>query len=34
MMPRTLRDWLRATGFATVAGYGEHGQPLTAEAAG
>lgn len=25
-----LRDWLLAAGFATVAGYGEDGQPLTA----
>ena len=26
-----LRDWLRAAGFTEVAGYGEDGQPLTAE---
>jgi SAM-dependent methyltransferase len=26
-----LRDWLRAAGFASVAGYGEDGRPLTAE---
>ena len=26
-----LRDWLRAAGFAAVAGCGEDGQPLTAE---
>jgi hypothetical protein len=25
------RDWLRAAGFSEVAGYGEDGQPLTAE---
>jgi hypothetical protein len=25
-----LRDWLLAAGFATVAGYGEDGRPLTA----
>src|SRR5260221_267412 len=25
-----LRDWLLAAGFATVAGYGEDGQPLSA----
>jgi hypothetical protein len=25
-----LRDWLLAAGFATVAGYGEDGLPLTA----
>jgi hypothetical protein len=25
-----LRDWLLAAGFATVAGYGEDAQPLTA----
>jgi SAM-dependent methyltransferase len=26
-----LRDWLLAAGFATVAGYGEDGRPLTAD---
>jgi SAM-dependent methyltransferase len=26
-----LRDWLLAAGFATVTGYGEDGQPLTAD---
>jgi SAM-dependent methyltransferase len=26
-----LRDWLRAAGFAAVAGYGEDGRPLTAD---
>lgn len=26
-----IRDWLLATGFTTVAGYGEDGAPLTAE---
>ena len=26
-----LRDWLRAAGFTAVAGYGDDGQPLTAE---
>jgi len=26
-----LRDWLRAAGFTAVAGYGQDGQPLTAE---
>ena len=26
-----LRDWLRAAGCGEVAGYGEDGQPLTAE---
>jgi hypothetical protein len=26
-----LRDWLRAAGFIAVAGYGDDGQPLTAE---
>jgi len=26
---RELRDWLLTAGFATVAGYGEDGQPLT-----
>lgn len=26
-----LRDWLHAAGFVEVAGYGEDGQPLTAE---
>jgi hypothetical protein len=26
-----LRDWLRAGGFTAVAGYGQDGQPLTAE---
>jgi hypothetical protein len=25
-----IRDWLLAAGFATVAGYGEDGRPLTA----
>ena len=25
-----LRDWLLAAGFATAAGYGEDGRPLTA----
>ena len=28
---RDLRDRLRAAGFSEVAGYGEDGQPLTAE---
>jgi hypothetical protein len=28
------QDWLPAAGFSEVAGYGEDGQPLTAEAAG
>ncbi len=26
-----LRDWLLAAGFGAVAGYGEDGQPLTAD---
>jgi hypothetical protein len=26
-----LRDWLLAAGFAEVAGFGEDGQPLTAD---
>jgi hypothetical protein len=26
-----LRDWLLAAGFTAVAGYGEDGQPLTAD---
>jgi hypothetical protein len=26
-----LRDWLLAAGFTTVTGYGEDGQPLTAD---
>jgi hypothetical protein len=26
-----LRDWLLEAGFAAVAGYGEDGEPLTAQ---